>query len=388
MGNSTGVDRATQMLRERLLMGHFPPDEKIGEIALAAELSVSRTLARLAMGAMEREGLLVREPRRGFRVRSFSLDDIAGAIEVRGELEAIAARKLAERGLTAAQDARLERPLAETDRILAQGTVTVGNRLSWTEMNNEFHEAIIDEAGIEWPMDAQLDLPGDAPHSEDDRVFQSRLKAEYRAALGHPITPEGLDAFFSKKRSTGNALLLYLHHTFYSHRLPSEAEIGQLLRWWEGSLLPAMPEQIFPLLGISWVLEGGEALADRAPDALLREEGRLVQAFQNGGVKVWPLAPLKQINVDHLQHFFERVGWPEGWPRDPSARRGKAEQLIADAARAGHPLGTADGTLPESPSLHADWRAVADLLGRLRPQRSSAPGPQPTARRRVRRASP
>ena len=149
MGNSTGVDRATQMLRERLLMGHFPPDEKIGEIALAAELSVSRTLARLAMGAMEREGLLVREPRRGFRVRSFSLDDIAGAIEVRGELEAIAARKLAERGLTAAQDARLERPLAETDRILAQGTVTVENRLSWTEMNNEFHEAIIDEAGIE-----------------------------------------------------------------------------------------------------------------------------------------------------------------------------------------------------------------------------------------------
>jgi len=145
---STGVDKATHILRESLLMGSFPPEEKIGEIAVASKLGVSRTLARLAMGALEREGLLVREPRRGFRVRRFSIYDIAGAIEVRGELEAMAVRILAEKGLSPEQNERLEKPLADTDRIFAQGAVTVEKRLSWTEMNLEFHTAIIEEAGI------------------------------------------------------------------------------------------------------------------------------------------------------------------------------------------------------------------------------------------------
>ena len=146
---TTGVDRATHMLRERLLMGQFTPEEKIGEIAVASDLGVSRTLARLAMGALEREGLLVREPRRGFRVRSFSIDDIIGAIEVRGELEAMAVRVISERGLTEAQEARLTSPLDQTDQIFADGAVTIEKRLRWTEMNREFHDAIIEEAGIE-----------------------------------------------------------------------------------------------------------------------------------------------------------------------------------------------------------------------------------------------
>lgn len=205
MDTSTGVDRATQMLRERLLMGHFPPDAKIAEIALAAELSVSRTLARLAMGALEREGLLVREPRRGFRVRSFSLEDIAGAIEVRGELEAMAARKLAERGLTPTEHKRLERPLAETDRILAQGTVTVANRLSWTEMNKEFHHAIIEESGLEalrmayeqvtrMPLVSPLAIVFDMADPQYSRPQLERAQDDHRRILEAILERKGMRA--------------------------------------------------------------------------------------------------------------------------------------------------------------------------------------------------
>lgn len=205
MDTTTGVDRATQMLRERLLIGRFPPDAKIGEIALAEELSVSRTLARLAMGALEREGLLVREPRRGFRVRSFSLEDIAGAIEVRGELEAMAARKLAEHGLTPDQHARLERPLAETDRILAQGTVTVANRLSWTERNRDFHNAIIDEAGIEalrmayeqvtrMPLVSPLAIVFDMADPQYSRPQLERAQDDHRRILAAILERKGMRA--------------------------------------------------------------------------------------------------------------------------------------------------------------------------------------------------
>lgn len=124
------------------------PDERIGEHAVAERLGVSRTLARLAMGALEREGLLLRSPRRGFSVRSFSIDEIVGAIEIRGELEAIAARKLAEAGLTEEQGRYFGQLLEESAAILKAGTVTLDNRQRWTELNEELHGGMIRESGV------------------------------------------------------------------------------------------------------------------------------------------------------------------------------------------------------------------------------------------------
>lgn len=142
----TGVDRTTQALREIILAGRFMPGEKVAEERIAGELDVSRTLARLALGALEREGLLVREPRRGFRVRSFTLDDMAGAIEVRGELEAMAARYVAERGLDPETERRLLEPVEVAEAIIRDGVHDVQGRLRWTETNQDFHARLIDAA--------------------------------------------------------------------------------------------------------------------------------------------------------------------------------------------------------------------------------------------------
>src|SRR5438128_1819692 len=100
-GLESQFNRATEALRTLVLGGAFPLDVKLPEARAAELIGVSRTPARLAMAALERDGLLVRLPRRGFRVRSFSLDEVVEAILVRGELEAIAARTIAERGLGA-----------------------------------------------------------------------------------------------------------------------------------------------------------------------------------------------------------------------------------------------------------------------------------------------
>ena len=142
----TGVDRATQALRELVLAGRFPPNEKVPEEVVARELDVSRTLARLAMGALEREGLLHREPRRGSRVRSFTIDDMTGAIEVRGELEAMAARFIAERGLADDEEARLLAPIEAADEIAARGLSGVEDRLRWAGTNYDFHLRLIEIA--------------------------------------------------------------------------------------------------------------------------------------------------------------------------------------------------------------------------------------------------
>ena len=50
--------RATLLLREMVLDGHFLPGERIKEIPLAATLGVSRIPLRLALERLAHEGLL------------------------------------------------------------------------------------------------------------------------------------------------------------------------------------------------------------------------------------------------------------------------------------------------------------------------------------------
>ncbi|MFP3449034.1 GntR family transcriptional regulator, partial [Pseudomonas sp. SIMBA_067] len=91
------------------------------EIPTAQRFGVSRMPVRMAFRTLEQEGLLVPFGGRGYQVRSVSPSDIAGAVEVRGVLEGLAARQAAERGLS--DDARraLERCLVEGDQLFDKG---------------------------------------------------------------------------------------------------------------------------------------------------------------------------------------------------------------------------------------------------------------------------
>jgi GntR family transcriptional regulator of vanillate catabolism len=140
----THLDTAIQTLRELVLSGAFAPDRKLGEETVARALGLSRTPSRIAMATLEREGLLVRTPRRGYRVRSFTIDEVAGAIDVRGELEAMGARLVAERGLDPAIEARLEAALSRSEDIIERSALDVAERLAWTQANMDFHDALIE----------------------------------------------------------------------------------------------------------------------------------------------------------------------------------------------------------------------------------------------------
>ncbi len=144
---SAQLEAATAALRQAVLDGAFAPEERLREVAVAETLQVSRTLARLAMSALETEGLLLRQPNRGSRVRAFSLAEIADAIEVRGELEAMAARLLAERGLPAGVARVLRDCVARAEALLAGGVTTAEARRDWNGMNQAFHNAVIEGCG-------------------------------------------------------------------------------------------------------------------------------------------------------------------------------------------------------------------------------------------------
>jgi len=131
-------------LRKMIASGELAAGERLMEVPTAELFGVSRMPVRMAFRTLEQEGLLVRFGGRGFQVRSVSADDIAGAVEVRGVLEGLAARQAAERGLSASARAALQQCLVDGDQLFDKGFVTEDDLQAYHDLNMRFHQVIIE----------------------------------------------------------------------------------------------------------------------------------------------------------------------------------------------------------------------------------------------------
>ena len=131
------------MLRKLIIDGHYPAGARLAEIPVATALGVSRTPVRLAFRTLEQEGLLQPAGKRGVVVRAFSERDVHVAVEVRGVLEGLAARHLAERGVNAEVRATLQRCIDEGRELLAAGVLTQDGVVAWSRLNSVFHRTIV-----------------------------------------------------------------------------------------------------------------------------------------------------------------------------------------------------------------------------------------------------
>lgn len=135
-------------LRDMVLRGEFSAGERLAEIPLAERLKASRTPVRIALVTLETEGLIEASPSGGYVVRRFTPREIADAIAVRANLEGMAARLLAEHGLPRKLALELRDLLEEGDRILASnGRIDDEASAAYIEMNNRFHQLIVEGAG-------------------------------------------------------------------------------------------------------------------------------------------------------------------------------------------------------------------------------------------------
>lgn len=141
-------------LRRWLAEGRYAAGTRLAEEAVAQDLGVSRTPVRLAFRTLAQEGLLESAGKRGFVVRSFSGDDVRCAVEVRGVLEGLAARRLAERGLSANEDAVLQQCLDEGEALLAHGRLQAQDVACWSALNARFHATLVAGAGSRVVADA------------------------------------------------------------------------------------------------------------------------------------------------------------------------------------------------------------------------------------------
>lgn len=137
-------DRILQLILE----GELQPGDRLVETRIARELGVSQSPVREAIRDLVAVGFLEIEPYRGAKIRRFTRKDFLDDMEIRGELEAIAARRAASR-ITDAEIARLRSLVAEMHQMGG-----AGDAHGQAMMNTEFHRIVVEAAGSDGLMRA------------------------------------------------------------------------------------------------------------------------------------------------------------------------------------------------------------------------------------------
>ena len=128
-------------LLQWILEGELRPGSRIVETRVARQLGTSQAPVREALRDLATLGLVEMQPYRGARVRVPAADELIEAMEVRGELEAIAARQAASQ-IDEATLARM-RQLLDAMRASARR----GDAHTQAVQNSEFHTCVIEASG-------------------------------------------------------------------------------------------------------------------------------------------------------------------------------------------------------------------------------------------------
>jgi DNA-binding GntR family transcriptional regulator len=125
-------------LREAIVRGDIAPNGRLVEADLSQTFAMSRGAVRTALIRLEQEGLVVREPHRGARVRQVSDDEAVEILQARAVLEGLAVRQTAER-IDDPGRARLEACLARQREQLESGDL-----LGASDANADLHAALLE----------------------------------------------------------------------------------------------------------------------------------------------------------------------------------------------------------------------------------------------------
>lgn len=138
-------EKIASMIRASIIDGRIAAGEKLREPVLSRQLGVSRTPLREALLQLDSEGFVEMTPRRGAVVRPLSKQDAAETYEVKGALEALAARLACER-----MDPDTLRKLKDiNDRIASLRRARGADQARILQLNTEFHQTLTDASGNE-----------------------------------------------------------------------------------------------------------------------------------------------------------------------------------------------------------------------------------------------
>lgn len=193
--NATLGTRVYRAIEQDILSGRYAVGSSLTELALTADLGVSRTPIRAALVRLEGEGLVRLVPNKGAVVLGISPEDLADIYRMRMRLEGLAAARAAER--IGKEDAA---HLTETVE-LAEFYVARGDVAHLRDLDSDFHRSVYLASGSRMLTDTLSDL--------------HRKIAAYRArALAAPTRVHGsvaehraiLEAILSHDAATADRL--------------------------------------------------------------------------------------------------------------------------------------------------------------------------------------
>tara|TARA_R110002126_G_scaffold291767_1_gene457239 strand:- start:56373 stop:57149 length:777 start_codon:yes stop_codon:yes gene_type:complete len=137
-------------IRLDIINGTYGEFERLSEAQLCETHSVSRTPVRLALRMLEHEGLIRRNEGRGYFVNSPTVADIMKAVQVRGHLESLAARLMAQSPGRDNLLPNLEAAIDEIDRLIALGDLSDASLRRLQQQNAIIHKTVLDGCGNEF----------------------------------------------------------------------------------------------------------------------------------------------------------------------------------------------------------------------------------------------
>ncbi len=137
--SSSLVEKAHRAIHQAILNGDLKPGSQLLEAAVAREMGISRGPVREALRLLERGGLVVHQPNKGYRVARFTPDDLIVLASIRLALESLALHRAIENPGTGP---RLRAVLGEMMKAQKKG-----DRARVVGLDRQFHEAVVDMSG-------------------------------------------------------------------------------------------------------------------------------------------------------------------------------------------------------------------------------------------------
>jgi len=134
-------------IRRDIILGTYDEGERLSEARLCDDYGVSRTPIRLALRVLEREKIVRRGEGRGYRVFRPTVEDILQAVQVRGHLESLAARLMAQSEKRKQYLPHIARAIDDIDGVLRKGVLDDAARREAQAANKIFHSTILSACG-------------------------------------------------------------------------------------------------------------------------------------------------------------------------------------------------------------------------------------------------
>jgi phosphonate utilization transcriptional regulator len=132
-------------LERMILAGELAPGSRLTEMALAAQLGISRGPLREAFRMLEEAGLVRTEKNRGVFVRDIPIDEAVEIFELRATMDELVGRRLAEH-ITPAQLKEI-RALVDAMERAVKAPPSEQSARGYHLLNLQFHDRLVEMAG-------------------------------------------------------------------------------------------------------------------------------------------------------------------------------------------------------------------------------------------------